>query len=157
MKIISYIFGATMLITLMLTAPSFAITTTTGGTTDTNGATSGTGSTAPCPGGNFLGLTKWDAYLPGQVDPYTGQCIPTVNKISDVWLIIAAVIEMLLRIAGLGAVVMLIFGGIKYTTSMGSPESVTSAKNTITYALIGLVLAISAAFLVTFIAGSVGA
>lgn len=121
--------------------------------------TSGTTNTAnqPCPGGTFLGLTKWDAYLPGQTDPSTGQCLPVINSIGDVWLIVAAVIEMLLRIAGIAAVIMVIFGGIKYTTSMGSPEAVNAAKNTITYSVIGLVIAVSAAFLVTFIATSFGA
>ena len=114
-------------------------------------------STQPCAGGDFLGLPKWYAYLPGKTDPTSGQCLPQINSISDVWLIVAAVIEMLLRIAGLGAVIMVIIGGVRYTTSMGNPEAVRAAKNTITYSLIGLIIAVSAAFLVSFIAGSFGA
>ncbi len=114
-------------------------------------------SNKPCPGGDFLGLPRWDAYLQGQTDPTTKLCTPVLSNISDVWLIIAAVIEMLLRIAGLGAVIMVIYGGIRYTTSMGSADSVNQAKKTITYSIIGLIIAVTAAFIVTFIAGSLGA
>ena len=150
---------ALLLTTILLLLPSigFAEPAFANTTIPTGSFITTVGTINPCPGGEFLGLPKWDAYLNGQKDPVTGQCTPVVNSISDVWLIIAAVIEMLLRIAGIGAVIMVIYGGIRYTTSMGSAESVNAAKSTIMYAIIGLVIAVTAAFIVTFIAGGLGA
>ena len=55
------------------------------------------------------------------------------------------------RIIGAVSVVMLIIGGIRYTTSQGDSSAVTSAKNTILYAVIGLVVAILAYAIVNFV------
>ena len=107
---------------------------------------------AACPGGNFLGLPKWWAYLPSTTDPNTHQCIPQITGINDIWLIVAAVIELLLRVAGIIAVVMVVYGGITYMTSEGSPEDTTKGRNTIIYSLVGLIISISAALIVTFVA-----
>ena len=46
---------------------------------------------------------------------------------------------------------MLIWGGILYTTSAGDSNKVTTAKNTIMYAVIGLVIAIFAYAIVNFV------
>jgi len=46
---------------------------------------------------------------------------------------------------------MLIFGGFRYVTSGGKQESVTSAKNTIIYAIIGLVIVALAQIIVQFV------
>lgn len=46
---------------------------------------------------------------------------------------------------------MLIWGGILYTTSSGDSNKVTTAKNTIMYAVIGLVVAIFAYAIVNFV------
>ncbi len=54
-------------------------------------------------------------------------------------------------LVGVAAVIMLIIGGFRYITSAGKQESVTSAKNTIVYALIGLVIVAVAQFLVHFV------
>jgi hypothetical protein len=43
-------------------------------------------------------------------------------------------------IAGITAVIMLIIAGSKYVTSSGNPERTNQAKDTILYAVIGLVL-----------------
>ena len=47
--------------------------------------------------------------------------------------------------------IMLIWGGILYTTSSGDSNKVTTAKNTIMYAVIGLVVAIFAYAIVNFV------
>jgi multisubunit Na+/H+ antiporter MnhB subunit len=49
---------------------------------------------------------------------------------------------------------MLIIGGIRYTISQGDQSQVTSAKNTILYAIIGLIVAILAYALVNFVVTS---
>ncbi|MGH7238043.1 MAG: hypothetical protein ACREGF_05915, partial [Candidatus Saccharimonadales bacterium] len=73
-----------------------------------------------------------------------------------VWLIALAVLEDLLRIAGFAAVIMVIVGGIRYTTSNGDPQNTQAAKGTIINALIGLTIAIIASASVAFIAGKIG-
>jgi ABC-type Fe3+ transport system permease subunit len=106
---------------------------------------------AACDRPNFLSFPTWYAYLPRKV--VDGQCTPIVDNISDVWLIVAAVISILLRIAALLAVFFVIYGGIQLTTSQGNPDATSKARTTIINALVGLLLAITAAALVQFVAG----
>ena len=61
------------------------------------------------------------------------------------------VTNVLLFIIGAISVIMLIIGGIRYTISQGDSSAVTSAKNTILYAIIGLVVAILAYAAVNFV------
>ncbi len=61
------------------------------------------------------------------------------------------VVDFLLYIVGILSVIMLIWGGIRYTTSAGDAGKVTSAKNTILYALIGLIVAVLAYAIVQFV------
>lgn len=61
------------------------------------------------------------------------------------------IINILLFIIGAVAVIMIIIGGIKYTTSNGDQAQVTSAKNTILYAVVGLVVAIMSYAIVNFV------
>ena len=56
-----------------------------------------------------------------------------------------------LYIVGIIAVVMLIVGGIKYLLSGGDAKKVTDAKNTVLYAIIGLVIAFLAYAIVNFV------
>ena len=70
---------------------------------------------------------------------------------ADVKTIIKNVVNALLFLIGALSVVMLIWGGIRYTTSAGNQNSVTAAKNTILYAIIGLVVIIFAFAITTFI------
>jgi len=59
-----------------------------------------------------------------------------------------------LYIIGALSVLMLIYGGIRYTISGGDEKSVTSAKNTILYAVVGIVVALMAYAIVNFVLGS---
>ena len=49
-----------------------------------------------------------------------------------------------ISIAGILAVTMIVIGGIQYITAYGNPGMVTNAKNRITQALLGLLLAVGA-------------
>jgi hypothetical protein len=69
--------------------------------------------------------------------------------------IIQLVIRILSWIVGVVAVIMIIIGGLKYVTSGGDSASISSAKNTIIYALIGLVIAVLAQVIVTFVLGAI--
>lgn len=64
---------------------------------------------------------------------------------------VQTIVNILLFILGAIAVVMIVIGGIKYTTSNGDSSAITSAKNTILYAVVGLVIAILAYAIVNFV------
>ena len=61
------------------------------------------------------------------------------------------VTNTILYIVGIIAVIMLIIGGIKYVVSGGDSKKVTDAKNTVLYAIIGLVIAFLAFAIVNFV------
>lgn len=69
--------------------------------------------------------------------------------------IFTTIVNILLFIIGAISVIMLIFGGIRYTTSGGDSGAVTSAKNTIMYAIIGLVVAFLAFAVVNWVLGAI--
>ena len=54
------------------------------------------------------------------------------------------IVNVLLFIIGVVSVIMIVIGGLKYVTSNGNSNQVESAKNTILYAVMGLVVAIAA-------------
>ena len=55
--------------------------------------------------------------------------------------IIKTIINVLLFIVGAISVIMIIIGGIRYTVSSGDQGAITGAKNTILYAVVGLIVA----------------
>lgn len=69
--------------------------------------------------------------------------------------VFTTIVNVLLFIIGAISVIMLIIGGIRYTLSGGDSGAVTSAKNTILYAIIGLVVAFLAFAIVNFVLGSI--
>jgi hypothetical protein len=74
---------------------------------------------------------------------------PTVNSILE------TVINILSMVVGVVAVIMVIIGGLKYITSGGDSTSTNNAKNTILYALIGLVIVALAQVIVRFVLNKV--
>lgn len=65
--------------------------------------------------------------------------------------VITTIINVMLFIAGALAVIMIIYGGIRYITAHGDEKQVKVAKDTIVYSVVGLIIAIIAYALVTFI------
>lgn len=86
-----------------------------------SGATASTSGTCPAPSG------------------------PTIQQI------MAAALNIFSIVIGFISVVMVMVGGLKYITSQGDPGSINSAKNTILYALVGIVVAVMAQALVRFV------
>lgn len=68
--------------------------------------------------------------------------------------VFAQISSILLFIVGAVAVIMLIIGGLRYVVSGGDASKVQDAKNTILYALVGIVVAILAYAAVNFVIGS---
>ncbi|MBR3320141.1 hypothetical protein IKG20_02445 [Candidatus Saccharibacteria bacterium] len=73
----------------------------------------------------------------------------------DVHVTVTEIINAVLYVVGILAVVMVIIGGVQYTTSGGDSAAVTKAKNTILYGIIGLVIAVLAYAIVNFVIGKV--
>ena len=64
------------------------------------------------------------------------------------------IVNVALFLIGAISVIMLIIGGIRYTISAGDSGNVTAAKNTIMYAIIGLVIAFLAFAIVNWVLGA---
>jgi hypothetical protein len=69
--------------------------------------------------------------------------------------IIKTVINIFSLVVGVIAVIMIIIGGLKYITSGGDSGNVTGAKNTILYAIIGLVIVALSQIIVRFVLAKV--
>ena len=69
--------------------------------------------------------------------------------------VVARIINVVIGIVALVAVVMLIVGGVSYTTSAGGASKVKKAKDTILYGIIGVVVALLAFAIVNFVIGGV--
>ena len=87
-----------------------------------------------------------DADLNGGCNP--GDPSEGTEKIQS---IVTLIVNIFSVIVGIVAVIMIIYGGFKYITSGGDSGNITSAKNTIIYAIIGLVIVALAQFLVQFV------
>ncbi|HSX46176.1 MAG TPA: hypothetical protein VLG27_04220 [Candidatus Saccharimonadia bacterium] len=110
---------------------------------------------------SFLTLHTWYHYLPTNdfnkgCDVIKFTLFPVGGVKSDVPLVLAAVIDDLLQIAGLVALGFVIVGAIKYIGSQGSPDATASAQGTVINALIGLAIAITGVVFVNFIGNTLG-
>jgi hypothetical protein len=115
----------------------------------------------------FFGLQPWYHYLPandfGNVKGSPDPCNINSNfsllpgsGSGDLPLILLAVVDDLLRIAGMVAVGFVIYGAIQYIASQGSPDATAKAQSTIINALVGLAMAIVAITFVSFLGRSLG-
>lgn len=73
------------------------------------------------------------------------------NEDDDIKTYIKNGVNILLYILGAIAVIMIILSGIYYTISGGDTGATTKAKNTLLYAVIGLVVALTAFAIVNFV------
>lgn len=60
-------------------------------------------------------------------------------------------INVVLYVLGALAVIMIVIGGLRYTISAGDSNATTGAKNTILYAVVGLIVALLAYAIVNFV------
>lgn len=75
--------------------------------------------------------------------------LPTVNVDSSV----EGFLKIVFAAITILSIIFVAVGGLKYTLSSGDSNGIQSAKNTILYAVIGLVIGISAFTIVSFVAG----
>ena len=83
----------------------------------------------------------------------TEDCENDQNAGEQVDNILETAINIISIIVGIAAVIMIIIGGFRYITSNGDSGSVSGAKNTILYAIIGLVVVALAQIVVRFVVG----
>lgn len=92
---------------------------------------------------------------PNDLDVGSGAACAQGNNTSDTLFgeesIFKSITNILLFLIGAISVIMLIVGGIRYVISGGDQNQVTSAKNTILYAIVGIVVAFLAYAAINFI------
>lgn len=106
-------------------------------------ATAAAPQESTCQGANLAFPTT--GHSPGNV------CSTFTTQESDINTLISAVINIFSIVVGIIAVIMIVFGGFRYITSGGDSTKVTSARNTILYAIIGLIIVALAQFIVKFV------
>lgn len=98
----------------------------------------------------FFFLPPWWEYLPAS--KFAADCsIKAFNFPGDLLPVGLAVVDMLLRVAGLVAIVSIIIAGVQYITASGMVEKTASARKRIYNALIGLAIVAIASGVVAFI------
>ena len=73
---------------------------------------------------------------------------PASGGFDDVW---SNIINVATFAVGIVAVLLILIGGLRYVLSGGDPQATASAKNTIIYAIVGLIVAIIARAIVVFV------
>lgn len=65
--------------------------------------------------------------------------------------IFTTITNVMLFIVGAISVIMVVIGGLRYVISGGNSTNITTAKNTILYAIIGLIISIMAYAMINFV------
>lgn len=65
--------------------------------------------------------------------------------------ILTRVAQLLAIVVGVAAVIMIIIGGLQYVLASGDPSNVQNAKNTVFYAIVGLLVAALAQGIISFV------
>lgn len=95
-----------------------------------------------------------------QTVEWTGVCVGgaegDVATIQGLECLIANVFTVIISLIGLAAFVMLLVGAMRWLLSGGNSSNLDKAKNTMTYALIGIVVSLSAFIVLNLIAGFTG-
>ncbi len=102
-----------------------------------------------------------------QVDPFSDSCAgasaqssnfcknvateKSTNRITGPTGIITKVTQVVVYFSGAFAFVMVVIGGLRYVISAGDSNGVSGAKNTILYALVGVIVAMFAQVMVSFV------
>lgn len=111
--------------------------------------------TSQCTETTFLGFVPWYHYLAlisdhgrCEVDPSS---FVLLGAHSSILLVLLAILDDFFKVAGLLAVVFVIYAGLKFILSQGSPDEAAKARTTVFNALIGLGISGVAIAAVTFI------
>lgn len=111
---------------------------------------------APACDNSILGLPTWYKYLESEPYPDCSIIMPADPNGQNDWakvagLVAVAIIEVMLRIASMIAVGFVIYGGFRFIASQGEPDNAKAARETVINAIVGLVITIVAASIISFI------
>jgi hypothetical protein len=104
-------------------------------------------------------LMSFSFAAPSQAIDVWGACPGGSNdavckaKTDEVAPIIRNIVSLLLWAVGVVSAIMIIIGGIKYATSNGDAQAIQSAKHTILYSVIGLIVAALGQAIILFVVG----
>lgn len=96
-------------------------------------------------------LSKTPAFAQArQIDDSSG-----FAKLSDLVIVFANITSVIATFAGFAVLFMLIRGGIGFITAQGDPKALQSARGTITWAIVGLIVILSAYLIISVVIGFV--
>lgn len=107
----------------------------------------------------FAQTRPWEEIAPGRCTftvlegSAAGQNVATLRGVEC---LIANILSIAVTIIGLAGFVMLLYGSFMYLISGGNSKGTESARNTMTMAIFGLVIALSAIFVLNIIAAFTG-
>lgn len=93
--------------------------------------------------------TGTNASAQGETNCKTGEANNQVSKL------MTNIINLFSLLVGIVSVIMIIIGGFQYVLSNGDSGKISTAKNTIIFALVGLIIVAMAQFIVHFVLGKV--
>lgn len=104
---------------------------------------------------SFFAFPTWYKYLKAGAAG-GGPCSIMFKFPDDIPLVALAMLDIVLRLAGIVAVFFVVIGAVSYVTSQGDSNAVAKARGTILNALIGLLIATFSIAIVSFIGAKVG-
>ncbi len=117
------------------------------------GASLFTATLQPAPAASAFDQSLSDGAKAAQGDDQTGDAASLFGENGEGG-IFNTITNVLLFLIGAISVIMLIIGGIRYVVSGGDSGAVQNAKNTILYAIVGIIVAILAYAVVNFVISS---
>ena len=105
----------------------------------------------------LAGFPSYAADLSIQGGANSARGVDQVVNLFGCTVIFSTITNTLLFLLGAISVIMIIIGGLRYVISGGDSAAVTAAKNTILYAIVGVIVAILAYAIINFVIGSFSA
>ena len=109
----------------------------------------GVGTVATLCAGKAMALTVQEGAEAARVDSMPAELVGANGVFTQIS-------NTILYVVGVISVIMLVWGGLRYILSGGDNKKVTDAKNTILYAIIGLIIAVLAFAIVNFVLNAIG-
>jgi len=108
---------------------------------------------AACPDrSSFLDFPNWYRGLECTViEGHTVVDMGSMTVPRVVWTVAINMIEILMRVVGILAVVMILVSAFRYLTNGGNEQKIAAAKTSLTQAVIGLIIAILASTVIGFL------
>lgn len=113
---------------------------------------------------SILTLTSYSLAFPSlaqaQTEAWSDVCVDTVNTdvatIQGLQCLIANVLSVALTLIGIAGFIMLVVGSMRWMLSGGNAQNVEKAKNTMTFAVVGLIVGLSSFIILNLVAEFTG-